>query len=269
MRAAETFRLDGKVVMVTGASSGLGERMAEVAAANGAKVALVSRRREVLDEVKARIEAAGGVADVFVADVTDSAAMSAAFDASHAALGPLDVFVANAGVGARSMPLDVTTDIWDRAMRTDLDSVFFGMQEAARRMIAEGRAGSIISIASLAGLVASPLHTPYGVAKAGVIHATKLMAAQLGPMGVRVNCIAPGYIATNLTYGFLAGPDAETLRSQLPLRRFGEPKDIDGPFLLLASEAGALMTGAVLVVDSGNGLVTTAAPRPKEATSPP
>jgi NAD(P)-dependent dehydrogenase (short-subunit alcohol dehydrogenase family) len=260
MEAARTFSLAGKVVMVTGASGGLGERMAEVAAANGARVALVARRRDALEGVKARIGARGGTAEVFVADVTDSDAMSRAFDGSDAVLGPLDVFVANAGVGARSLPLDISPEIWDRAMRIDLDSVFFGAQEAARRMIAAGRRGSIITVASLAGIITTPALTPYSVAKAAVIHASKLLASNLGPQGIRVNCIAPGYIATPLTHEILARPSAEVLRQTLPLRRFGEPHDIDGPFLLLASEAGALMTGTTLVVDSGSALVAAGTP---------
>lgn len=254
MDAGRIFSLADKVVMVTGASSGLGERMAEVAAANGAKVALVSRRREALEEVRQRITARGGSALVCVADVTDMDAMARAFDETISVLGSVDVFVANAGVGSATLPLDVTPVVWDRTLKTNLDAVFFGGQEAAKRMIAAGTGGSIVTVASIAGFLAT-LGAPYSVAKAGVIHVTKLLARQLGPHGIRVNCLAPGFIDTNLTHEFLVRSDGNALREKLPLQRFGEPQDIDGAFLLLASAAGSLITGATIVVDSGHSLM--------------
>lgn len=121
-------------------------------------------------------------------------------------------------------------------------------------MVSVGKSGAIITISSIAGLRVSTPLAPYAVAKAGVIQATKLLASELGPKGVRVNTIAPGYVASEMTDTFLASPEARDLASRLPLRQFGVPSDLDGAFLLLASEAGRLMTGTTIVVDSGNSL---------------
>lgn len=249
------FKLDGRVALITGASSGLGARFAEVAAASGASVVLVGRRADRLEALQAAIENAGGSALAFPADVTDDNSRVAAFEAAEKAFGIVDLFVANAGVGIRQMPLEVTAEDWRRVMTVDLDAVFFWSQEAGRRMVAASRPGAIITISSIAGLRVSTPLAPYAIAKAGVIQATKLLASELGPKGVRVNTIAPGYIASEMTEHFLASDDARDLAQRLPLRKFGVPSDLDGAFLLLASEAGRLMTGATIVVDSGNSLL--------------
>lgn len=248
------FSLSGKVVLVTGASSGLGERFAEVAAASGASVVLVSRRGAVLEALKSKIEAAGGKAHFAVADVNDEQAMRAAFDSAEQAFGIVDVFVANAGIASGALPLDAVRQRWRAEMATDLEAVFFWSQEAARRLIAAAKPGSIITIASVAGMSVVPGMTAYSVAKAAVIHATKLLALQLGPHKIRVNCIAPGYIVTRMNRGFLVRPQAQEMMRNLPLGRFGQPSDLDGAFLLLASDAGRLMTGSTIVVDSGHML---------------
>lgn len=176
MKAGSIFGLDGRVVMITGASSGLGERFAEVAAANGARVVLVGRRAERLAALEKKIERSGGSALAVPADVTDSKAMASAFDAAESAFGVVDVFVANAGTPSWGRPLEVTQESWRRVMETNLDAVFWWSQEAARRLVAAGKGGSIITISSIAGLVVPGALTAYGISKAAVISATKLLA---------------------------------------------------------------------------------------------
>jgi 3-oxoacyl-[acyl-carrier protein] reductase len=252
MKAGTLFSLEGRVVMVTGASSGLGARFAAVAAANGAKVVLVGRRTDRLNEVKAEIEDAGGSAFVATADVTDAEALNATFEAAERAYGIVDVLIANAGTVIWEKPMEVTPKTWREVMTTNLDAVFWWSQEAARRMIDAGRGGSIVTISSIAGLKVSGAFAPYGIAKTALIAATKLLAQELGPHGIRVNTIAPGWVMSEMTSGYLHSPEGEADMSGLPLRRHGDPADLDGPFLLLASDAGRLMTGATIVVDAGN-----------------
>ena len=251
MDAASLFCLDGKVVLVTGASSGLGVRFAEVAAANGAKVVLVARRIDRLELVKARIVARGGQALAIPADVTDDAAMKTTLDTAERTFGTVDVFVANAGMVRRESSLEVTSDSWREVLDTNLDSVFRWSQEIARRLIAARKPGSIITVSSVGGLRVPVRLASYSVAKAALIQATKVLALNLGQYGIRVNSIAPGWIVTDLSQDFLRGANKDAVRDALPLRRFGEPGDLDGAFLLLASEAGRLMTGSIVVVDAG------------------
>lgn len=251
MDAGRLFRLDGRVAMITGASSGLGERFAEVAAANGAKVVLVARRGERLEALRTRIEQAGGAAGVAVADVTDPSAMKGAFDAAERAFGTVDLFVANAGVLIWEKPLVTAAESWRHIMSTNLDAVFFGAQEAARRMIAAGKPGAIVTVSSAAGLSVPVVFAAYGISKAAVIHATKLLALELGPSGIRVNSIAPGWFMSEMAEEYLSTPAGQAEGASHPLGRYGQPSDLDGPFLLLASDAGRHMTGATLVVEGG------------------
>src|SRR5262249_50663753 len=157
----------------------------------GAKVVLVARRAERLEAVKTKIEKAGGAASVAVADVTNRSEMRSAFDAAERYFGTVDVFVANAGIAKSERPLEATPENWRDIMSTNLEAVFFGAQEAARRMIASGKPGAIVTISSIAGLLVPVNLSTYGVAKAAVIQATKLLALELGPSEIRVNSIAP------------------------------------------------------------------------------
>lgn len=252
MKAGSIFGLDGRVVMITGASSGLGARFAEVAAANGAGVVLVGRRPERLKALRTKIQNAGGAALAVPADVTDAKGMVAAFDAAEAAYGVVDVLVANAGTSSWGKPSEVTPESWRKVMETNLDAVFWWSQEAARRLVAAGKGGSIITISSIAGLVVPGALAAYGISKAAVISATKLLAQELGPQGIRVNTIAPGWIMSEMTTDYLHSPDGMANVAALPLGRHGEPGDLDGPFLLLASDAGRHMTGTTIVVDGGD-----------------
>ena len=251
MKAAELFDLTGRVALVTGASSGLGARFAEVLAANGAAVALVARRAERLAALKARIEAAGGRALAVEADVLDRAAMTRAFDSAEQAFGTVTIQVNNAGVAHAGRAVDLPEAEWRRVLSTNLDAVFYWAQEGARRMLAAGKPGAIVNIASVLGFGVSKGVVAYTTAKAGVIQATKALGLELAFKGVRVNAIAPGWFVTEMNHEYLASDEGKKLTRDIPVGRFGRDGDLDGALLLLVSDAGRYIAGATIVVDGG------------------
>jgi NAD(P)-dependent dehydrogenase (short-subunit alcohol dehydrogenase family) len=251
MAAADIFNLHGKVALVTGASSGLGARFAEVLAENGASVVLVARRADRLNALEARIEKSGGKALAVEADVRDRAAMRAAFDAGEKAFGTVTILVNNAGVASSGRAVDLAEEEWRRILSTNLDAVFFCAQEAARRMLAAGKGGAIVNIASVLGFGVDKGVIAYATAKAGVIQLTKALALELAFKGVRVNAIAPGWIVTDLNRDYLQSGRGLALKREIPIGRFGEERDLDGPLLLLVSDAGRFVTGATIVADGG------------------
>ena len=251
MKASELFDLKGRVALVTGASSGLGMRFAEVLAENGAAVALVARRTDRLAALKGRIEAAGGRAISIGADVLDRAAMTRAFAEAEQAFGTVTLLVNNAGVAHSGRAVELPPEEWRRVLSTDLDAVFFWAQEAARRMIAAGQQGAIINIASVLGFGVSKGTAAYAIAKAGVVQLTKALALELAYKGVRVNAIAPGWFVTEINRDFLQSEKGAALTRDIPVGRFGQDGDLDGVLLLLASDAGHYITGATYVVDGG------------------
>lgn len=253
MKASDIFDLTGRVALVTGASSGLGVRFAEVLAANGAAVALVARRADKLDAVKAKIEQAGGRAIAIEADVLDRGAMERAFDAAEKAFGTVTILVNNAGVAHAGRAVEMPQEEWRRVVGTNLDAVFYWAQEAARRMIAAKAKGAIINIASILGYGVDKGVVAYATAKAGVVQMTKALALELAFKGVRVNAIAPGYVLTEINREFLTGKGAGVAR-EIPAGRVGETEDLDGALLLLASDAGRFMVGTTIVVDGGHML---------------
>jgi 3-oxoacyl-[acyl-carrier protein] reductase len=251
MSGADIFNLDGSVALVTGASSGLGVRFAEVLAEHGAAVALVARRADRLAVVKARIEKSGGRAIAVGADVRDRAAMQHAFDAAEKAFGTVTVLVNNAGVVHSGRAVELAEQEWRRVLSTDLDAVFYCAQEAARRMLAAGKGGAIVNIASVLGFGVAKGVIAYATAKAAVIQLTKALALELAFKGIRVNAIAPGWIVTDLNRDYLASEQGAALKRNIPLGRFGEERDLDGPLLLLVSDAGRFVTGTTIVADGG------------------
>jgi 3-oxoacyl-[acyl-carrier protein] reductase len=251
MSAAELFNLTGRVALVTGASSGLGVRFAEVLAGAGAAVALVARRTERLAAVKARIEKAGGRALAISADVVDPGAMRKAFDQAQAAFGCVSILVNNAGVAHSTRAVELTEEEWQRVIATNLDAVFFWSQEAARRMLAAGERGAIINIASVLGFGVAKGTVAYAVAKAGVIQLTRALGLEWAFKGVRVNAIAPGWVVTDINRDYLTSEAGASLKREIPVGRFGEERDLDGALLLLASDAGRYMAGTTIVVDGG------------------
>ena len=254
MAAAELFDLKGQVALVTGASSGLGVRFAEVLAGAGAAVVLVARRADRLAAVQKQIGQSGGCAVAVTADVLDRDAMTRAFDAAERSFGTVTVLVNNAGVVHSGRAVELTEEEWRRIVGTNLDAVFAWSQEAARRMLAADRHGAIINIASVLGLSVNKGVVAYAVAKAGVIQLTKALALELAFKGIRVNAIAPGWIVTELNRDYLASEKGAAIKREIPIGRFGEARDLDGALLLLASDAGRFITGATLVADGGQSV---------------
>jgi 3-oxoacyl-[acyl-carrier protein] reductase len=249
--AANIFSLKGRVALITGASSGLGERFAEVAAANGASVVLTARREDRLKESVARIEKAGGKAAYAVCDVTDNASVARAFDTAEKKFGTVDLFVANAGMARLGKVTDMPEAEYRQLMATDMDSVFFNSREAAKRMIAANKGGSIITTASIAAFMVERNIVAYNMAKAAVVQFTKGFALEVARKNIRVNAIAPGYVVTDINRDFLLSPKGEEGRQRLPIPRYGEVDDLDGVFLLMASNASRWMTGSTVVIDGG------------------
>jgi NAD(P)-dependent dehydrogenase (short-subunit alcohol dehydrogenase family) len=251
MTAASLFNLTGRVALVTGASSGLGVRFAEVLAGEGAAVALVARRTERLAAVQARIERAGGRALAIGADVLDRQAMTRAFERAEKAFGTVTILVNNAGVVHAGRAVELPPEEWRRVIGTNLDAVFFCAQEAARRMLAAGQGGAIVNIASVLGFGVAKGTAAYAVAKAGVIQLTKALGLELAFKGIRVNAIAPGWIVTDLNRDYLLSAQGAAIKREIPVGRFGEERDLDGALLLLVSDAGRFIAGTTIVVDGG------------------
>lgn len=249
------FDLTGKTALVTGASSGLGRHFALTLARAGAKVAVTARRTAPLEALAAEIAAFDGRALPLPLDVTDTAGIAAALEKAETELGPLDIVVNNAGVATTSAALELSLEDWNRVVATDLSGVFHVAQAAARRLVAAKRSGSIVNIASIMGLGGGSLLAAYSAAKAGVVNLTRTLAIEWARHGIRVNAIAPGYIETDMNRDVLTSPVGEVMKKKIPQRRFGRPSDLDGPLLLLASDASAFMTGACLVVDGGQSVV--------------
>lgn len=250
--ASDRFSLAGKTALITGASSGFGWHFAHVLASAGAKVALAARRLDRLQTLQDEIRSAGGQAAAIALDVTDAASVTRAFDAAEAALGPVAVLVNNAGVPAGSYFLKTSDADWRGVLDVNLDGVFRVGREAARRMAANKTGGSIINIASILGFGAIRTLSSYAASKAAVISLTKTMALELARDNIRVNALAPGYFATEFNDEFLAGEAGQRLLARVPMQRAGRLEELDGPLLLLASDAGAFMTGSVITVDGGH-----------------
>lgn len=247
---------DGKIALVTGASSGLGARFAKVLALAGAQVVLASRRIALLKELRAEIEAAGGAAHVVALDVMDYASIKAAIAHAETEAGPIDILVNNAGVMMTKRLLDVTPEDYAYVTDTNQRGAFFVAQEVAKRMITRikgepRKQHRIINIASVAGQRALPQSGLYGLSKAAVIQMTKSMAAEWGEHGINVNAICAGWMSTgNHAKGIEVGAGAALL-PQLPRHRLGKPGDLDGLLLLLAADESRFINGAIMAADDG------------------
>jgi len=248
--------LKEKVALVTGASSGLGERFARVLAANGALVVLAARRVERLKELRAQIESAGGEAHVVALDVTDQEAIAAAVEKVAGTVGPIDILVNNSGVSTQQRLTDVAPADFDHVFGTNVRGAFFVAQAVARQMIGRAREtpnfqGRIVNIASVAGLRVLPQIGLYCMSKAAVLHMTRAQALEWGRYGINVNAICPGYIRTEINDEHWDTEAGQKLIGLLPRRRIGDTSDLDGTLLLLVAEESRFVNGAVITVDDG------------------
>ncbi len=247
---------EGKIALITGASSGLGARFAKVLAKAGAQVVLASRRTERLKELRAEIEADGGAAHVVALNVMDYASIKAAVAHAETEAGPIDILVNNSGVSTTQRLVDVTPEDYAFVMDTNQRGAFFVAQEVGKRMIARAKGDPkkqhrIINIASVAGLRVLPQIGIYCMSKAAVVHMTKSMAVEWGRYGINVNAICPGYISTEINEAYFETEQGHHLINMLPRKRLGQPEDLDGLLLLLASDEARFINGAIIAADDG------------------
>lgn len=240
--------LAGKTVLVTGASSGLGLHFSKMLADNGAHVVLGARRIDAIEEAAEAIRCAAGQARTIALDVTDSASVQQAFETYP----DVSVVINNAGIAPSAAALDLEEAEFERVMTTNLKGVLLVAQGAARQMRERGTGGSIVNIASITGLRVAGQLAAYATSKAAVIQLTKVLALEWARYGIRVNALCPGYIETPLNAEFFATEAGKALVNRIPQRRLGRPGELDGPLLLLASDAGSYITGTTLVADGGH-----------------
>lgn len=248
MTPTKLFRLDGKRVLITGASSGFGAHFAEVLAAAGAEVTLGARRVEKLEEIAARVRAAGGVAHTVKLDVSDEDSVKATFDVMPAQ----DVVINNAGINIENSTLDLSSSEWDQVVDTNVKGMWMVSREAIRLWINENRPGNIINIASILGLRVQSQLAVYTTSKAAAIQLTKSLALDYARNHIRVNAICPGYFATDINREWLATDGGQKMLKRVPFRRAGKLEELDGPLLLLASDASSYMSGSCIVVDGAH-----------------
>ncbi|HJS87932.1 MAG TPA: SDR family oxidoreductase [Acetobacteraceae bacterium] len=249
---AARFELEGKHALVTGASSGLGQHFAGFLAAAGAKVTLAARREGALLQHVDDIRAKSGQAQSVVMDVTDAGSIKDGLERAEGGFGPVTILVNNAGVTVTRAALELDEATWDQVIDTNLKGVWLAAQAAARRMVRHGTGGSIINIASILGLRVAGGVAPYAISKAGVVQMTKALALEWARHGIRVNALAPGYVETELNREFFASDAGKALIRRIPQRRLGEARELEGPLLLLASDASSYMSGSVIAVDGGH-----------------
>ena len=255
-RAAFTCDISGKVALVTGASSGLGAHLARTLAAAGARVAAAARRKERLADVVHAIAQAGGTAAVVPMDVTDTKSIERGFAYAEGELGAIDILINNAGIAVPKAALDVSADEWDDVLSTNLRGPFFVAQTFARHIVAREGSGTIVNVGSIMGERVAGMVASYAASKAGLLQLTRALALEWARYGIRVNAIAPGYIETDINAGFFSTPPGEAMLKRIPQRRLGRLEDLDGPVLLLCSDASSYVTGAILAIDGGH-LVST------------
>lgn len=254
--------LEGRVALVTGASSGLGAQFARTLAKSGACVVLAARRIERLKALRAEIEAGGGDAHVLQMDVTDIDSIRAAVARAETEVGTLDILINNSGVSTTQRLVDVSPEDFDFVMDTNVRGAFFVAQEVGKRMLARARGaapgtytgGRIVNIASMAGLRVLSQIGVYAMSKAAVIHMTKAMALEWGKFDINVNAICPGYIDTEINHHHWTTDQGRKLVELLPRKRVGTPQDLDTTLLMLCAKESRFINGAVIQADDGFGV---------------
>jgi NAD(P)-dependent dehydrogenase (short-subunit alcohol dehydrogenase family) len=250
----DRFRLDGKTVAITGASSGLGHHFAGVLASVGARVVLGARRVDKIEARVAELRGQGAQALGTSLDVADPASLARFLDTAWDTYGSLDVLIHNAGVeaGAKTYAMIDESD-WDTVFDTNLKSVWLGTKLYTERVIARSQGGgNVVNIASITAFRTIKGQFPYAVSKAAVVKATEVMALEAAKFSIRVNAIAPGYILTDVSRVLLESERSPAFEKRIPQRRYGRFDDLDGALLLLASDASTWMTGSTITVDGGH-----------------
>ncbi len=246
------MRFQDQAVLVTGGGSGIGRAVCLAAAREGARLAVGDLDAERAGAVAAEIRAAGGEAHPVAVDVADPASAARFVAAAETALGRLDVLVNSAGIREIAPVLELGFEEWQRVIAVNLSGTFLPSQAFARRLVAAGRPGRIVNLASTLGLMAAPQRAAYVASKHGVVGLTKQMALELGEVGIRVNAVAPGVIRTALTERYFQDPAmTETIRGIHALGRWGEAEEVARAILFLAAEENGFVTGSVLAVDGG------------------
>ncbi|MFO1329355.1 MAG: SDR family oxidoreductase [Rubrivivax sp.] len=254
--------LSGRVALITGASSGLGEQFARVLSRAGAGVALAARRLERLKTLRAELEAEGGDAHVVEMDVSDVDSIRAAVAHVETEMGTIDILVNNSGVSTTQKLVDVTPDDFDFVMGVNTRGAFFVAQEVGKRMIARSRGaapgtftgGRIVNVASMAGLRPLSQIGVYAMSKAAVIHMTRAMALEWGRFGINVNALCPGYIDTEINHHHWQTDAGQKLIGMTPRKRVGQPRDLESSLMMLVANESHFINGAVIAADDGFGV---------------
>ncbi|SPJ31380.1 MULTISPECIES: SDR family NAD(P)-dependent oxidoreductase [Roseobacteraceae] len=246
--------MSAKNVLVTGASSGLGDQFCRTLAANGYTVIAAARRKDRLESLCNDISEAGGVAHPLAMDVSDVENFAIALDEAEAMAGPITCLINNAGTSVSKFATDMTPEDFDAVMGLNLRGPYFLSTELARRWIARNTGGRIVNIGSLSDSRAMPGHTVYGTSKAAIARLTQQMAREWINKGINVNALAPGYIRTELNAPYFDSPNGQAVIAQFPRRRVGEPADLDKAILYLCDPDQRFLTGQVLHLDDGQGL---------------
>ena len=244
--------LEGRVAVVIGGTSGIGLTLAQGLTRAGADVVPIARRREHVEAAAAEVEALGRRSLRVTADVTDRASLEAALGACVSALGKVDVLVNNAGTIRRAPAAEHSDEDWDLVLAVDLSSPFRLSREVGKRLIARGARGKIVNVASLLSFQGGILVPSYAAAKGGLAQLTKALANEWAPKGINVNAIAPGYMRTDNTAALRADANrSRQILERIPAGRWGEPEDLAGVVVFLASSASDYVNGHVVVVDGG------------------
>ena len=256
MSVKALFDLTGRVAIVTGGSRGLGLQIAEGLGEMGARVALVARKQAELDEGAAHLRSLGIEALPIACDLAKPESVAAMVAQAIEALGPVDILVNNAGTTWGAATIDHPLEAWRKVVDLNLTAMFLACQEVGRRCMLPRRSGKVVNIASISGLVGShdparPATLAYNTTKGGVLSLTRALAAEWAPFNVNVNAIAPGLFPTKMTHGLIGMLGEDRAKARAPLGRLGGPEDLKGAAVLLASDAGAYITGQAIVVDGG------------------
>ncbi len=251
----QLFNLEGRTVLVTGGSRGLGLQIAEALGEQGAKIVLSARKQAELDEAVAHLKARGIDASAVAADLSQEAAITTLVDTALERLGHIDILINNAGATWGAPAEDHPVEAWDKVMNLNIRSIFLLSQAVGKRSMIPRRYGRIVNIASIAGLFGNGPGTmqtiAYNTSKGAVVNFTRALAGEWGTYGITVNALAPGFFPSKMTKGVLDRLGKDEIAANTPLQRLGDDEDLKGAALLFSSDAGKHITGQILAVDGG------------------